>query len=250
MCSFCLCVFLVHFERDLCTAQWSQLGTQVQRGLKRSPFCNNYKVANYGGRAAIGLFDKHKLSSLELLEESWTLSGCRLTCHCRPEQDCHGDVIIRQFRLRYPSAYDRNDPLSAAPQTSELQYLAMLRETPESDDGSTADENAPPRGSGWLGQGPPMMVGSGYSVEFRKYPEDSGWKRVPGMIVEFSQKFRTMELLMNLAMGRVTESPFPKEAVDSVRNRIICHLEQLGIPLERNEDDRTDTPIDFRFMSE
>ena len=44
-----------------------------------------------------------------------------------------------------------------------------------------------------------------------------------------------MELLMNLAMGRVIESPFPREAVDLLRNRIICHLEQLGIPLERTE---------------
>ena len=45
-------------------------------------------------------------------------------------------------------------------------------------------------------------------------------------------------------------SPFPTEAVDSLRNPIICHLEQLGIPLERTEDDRADTPIDFRFTSQ
>ena len=53
-----------------------------QRGLKHSPYCNNYKVANYGRRAAIELFEKHLLSSPQLLEDLWTLSGCRLACHC------------------------------------------------------------------------------------------------------------------------------------------------------------------------
>ena len=47
----------------------------------------------------------------QLHEELLTLSGCRLAYHCRQEQDCHGDVMIRQFGLRYPSAYDRNEPL-------------------------------------------------------------------------------------------------------------------------------------------
>ena len=39
-----------------------------QRGLKRSPHCNNYKVANYGRRAAIELFEKHLLSSPSYLK--------------------------------------------------------------------------------------------------------------------------------------------------------------------------------------
>ena len=69
------------------------------------------------------------------------------------------------------------------------------------------------------------------------------------MIMEFSQKFGTVELLMNLAMGRITESPFVREAVDSL-NRIFRHLEQLGIPLEGTKDDRTDTPIDFRLVDQ
>ena len=135
-----------------------------QRRLQRSPHCNNCKVANYGRRAAVELFEKHLLSSPQLLEDLRTLLGCRLACHCRPEQDCHGGVIIHQFGTRYPSAYDRIDPLTAAPNTNELQYMAKLREAPDSDDGSTADESAPPRGSGWVGQGLPTMLGSGYSI--------------------------------------------------------------------------------------
>ena len=53
------------------------------------------------------------------------------------------------------------------------------------------------------------------------------------MIMEFSQEFGTMERLMNLTMGRITKSPFPREVVDSLSDRSIRHLEQLGIPLER-----------------
>ena len=35
------------------------------------------------------------------------------------------------------------------------------------------------------------------------------------MVTSFSQTFGTMELLANLAMGRIKESPFPPEAVGS-----------------------------------
>ena len=65
--------------------------------------------------------------------------------------------------------------------------------------------------------------------------------------MEFSQTFGTMNLLMNLATGRVTESPFPSEAVDSLWKRTVRHLEESGIPLERHEEDRLDMPIDFRL---
>ena len=43
-----------------------------------------------------------------LSDRLWTLSGLRLLCHCKPGQACHGDVIIKKFRDRYPSAYDRS----------------------------------------------------------------------------------------------------------------------------------------------
>ena len=128
-----------------------------QQGLTRSPYCNNFKVT-HGRLAAIELFEKHLLSSHTLLDQFWTLSGCRLVCHCRPEQECNGDVIIRQLALRYASAYDRNNSQSAAPKTDVLEYMAGLRETPDSYDGSTADEDALPRGSGWVGRGLPRWL--------------------------------------------------------------------------------------------
>ena len=167
----------------------------------RSPYCNNHKVATYGQRTAIELFEKHLLSSPLSLDDLWTLSGCRLACHCRPEQDCQGDVIT----LRYPSADDRNDPLSAAPKTEELQYLAKLRETPESDDGSTADENAPPTRSGWSGQGLSMMVGSGYSI--REYCGGQTLASPGRWPVEFREMF--------VALDSTEEARTPSELIQA-----------------------------------
>ena len=42
--------------------------------------------------------------------------------------------------------------------------MATLREEPSNDEGSTADEGVPDKGSGWLGSGPPMRVGVGYTA--------------------------------------------------------------------------------------
>ena len=44
--------------------------------------------------------------------------------------------------------------MSKATRTDVLNYMAKLRETPESDDGSTADEDAMPSGAGWTVRGP------------------------------------------------------------------------------------------------
>ena len=107
------------------------------------------KVATHGRQVAIELFEKHLTTTPQLIDRLWTLSGCRLLCHCRRDQACHGDMIIRHLKLRYPTAHDSHDAMSKAPRTDVLNYMAKLRETPESDDGSTADEDSMPRGSGW-----------------------------------------------------------------------------------------------------
>ena len=68
--------------------------------------------------------------------------------------------------------------------------------------------------------------------------------------MEFSQTSGTRNLLMNLAIGRVNDSPFPKDAVESLKERISRHLDESGTPLERHEEDRSEMPIDFRFRDQ
>ena len=132
--------------------------------------------------------------------------------------------------------------MSKVPRTDVLNYMAKLRETPETDDGATADEDAMPRGSGWTGRGSPLQigwyVGSGCCV--RDFCDGQA-----DMITDLSKTFGTMELLVNLAMGRIKDSPFPVEAVRSLKNRIIS-----GFPLGRHEEDRPDPPVDFRFLDQ
>ena len=135
-----------------------------QRGPRRSVFCNNFKVSEYGREEAISRFAEHLKKTPELRRRLWTLSGLRLVCHCRPDQQCHGDSIIAEFKTQFPTAYDRVDPASQPPDSKTLNYLAVLREEPFSDEGSTADEGASPAGSGWRGGGRPMMVGAGHTT--------------------------------------------------------------------------------------
>ena len=98
-----------------------------------------------------------------MLDSLWTLSGARLVCHCRITQSCHADTIIEAFRCQYPYAFDRSSHSSIPPNSQVLNYLAKLREEPPEDEGSSADEGAPPAGSGWRGVCSPMMIGVGYT---------------------------------------------------------------------------------------
>ena len=62
-------------------------------------------------------------------------------------------------RSQFPGASDWDDPQSQPPDSKTLNYLAVLRQESPSDEGSTADEDAPPAGSGWRGSGKPIMMG-------------------------------------------------------------------------------------------
>ena len=178
---------------------------------------------------------------------------------------CHGDIIIRHFKLRYPTAHDNHDAMSKAPRTDVLNYMAKLRETPESDDGSTADEDSMPRGSGWTGRGSPSLAGSGYCVrkhcdgqtlaspgrwpvESRRYPEHPKWKKVAGHDHRFLEDFRNHET--SRGNGTSQGLPFPVDAVRSLKSRTISELESLGFLLGRHEEDRPDLQVDFRFMEQ
>ena len=69
-----------------------------QRNLPKSRYCNIYKVAEHGRASALTLYQQHLDSSAELKRSIWTLTGCRLLCHCTKSQDCHADILIREFK--------------------------------------------------------------------------------------------------------------------------------------------------------
>ena len=82
-----------------------------QQSLPKSRYCNTFKVSQVGRSVAISSFRQALLADPVLHNSLWTLSGTRLVCHCRATEDCHGDVLIEEFRKLYPVAHDRNQLL-------------------------------------------------------------------------------------------------------------------------------------------
>ena len=151
------------------------------------------------------------------------------------------------------------------PTSEESNLMAALREEPSSDEGSTAEEGVPSKGSGWVGSDPPMRVGVDYTardmcdgqalpspgrspIASRRYPASPIWKAVTRKFEQLSAQCGTAELLMNLVLGRVQENPFSENDIQDLKQDVIDELERAGLELKREENDRRDIPTDFRYM--
>ena len=236
-----------------------------QRSLKRSICANDFKVSKFGREIAVSKF-REKMATDELLQSTlWKLSGARLICHCSAKQACHADVIIEAYRSRFPNSFDRSSDNGETPTSSVLNYLALLRQEPESESGSSADEGVPGPGTGWVGKGDPMMVGSGYTSgavcdslslsspgrwapHARKYPTTEHWGEVSGLFMDFARRHGSADLLMKFALRKVEESPFGAEAISILKSRVIESVSRWGYSLKSSPQDRTDLPIDYRFL--
>ena len=65
---------------------------------------------------------------------------------------------------------------------------------------------------------------------------------------QFSAQFGTSELLMNLEPSRVQENPFCEKHIQDLKRDVTDELERAGLELKREENDRRDGPIDFRYL--
>ena len=189
-----------------------------QRGLMRSDFANPHKVSVYGRSHA----DSRPVGDLR--GRVWLLSGCQLVCRCTPAQECHADILIKEYRRQFPSAYGRDLQDTPAPLSSALYLLSCLREEPDSTDRSSADETAPTKTAGWRGTGKPMEVGLGYTTgdlrrtrtgiarkmvsQGTQIPKTTLWKAASEPVMDYTRRHGTTALLTRSATGQVTESPF------------------------------------------
>ena len=236
-----------------------------QRSLPKSRHCNTFKVSQVGRAVAISSFRQALLADPGLHNSLWTLSGTRLVCHCGATEDCLGDVLVEEFRKLYPAAHDRNQPCGVPPGHEIFSFLARLREEPESDEGSSPDEGVPVKFAGHRGNGSPMMVGVGYvqrefcdgqslafpgrwSPEARVYPSSAAWSSVRECTWRFTTHYGTEKLLVDLAMGKVEESPFPPDEVLRLKSTVAGAAGRAGIRMHRESGDRVDVPIDYRFL--
>ena len=55
-------------------------------------------------------------------------------------------------------------------------------------------------------------------------------------------------MLVDLAMGKVEESPFPPDEVLQLKQTVIDAAARAGIRILRKSGDRVDVPIDYRFL--
>ena len=237
----------------------------AQRGLKRSLWANSYKVSQFTRKVAIEKYKEELVQNKDLRFQLWSLSGLRLICHCSARQTCHADAIIDAFRADFPQAYDRSDSSSLPPSGAVLDYISRLREEQDSDEDTTADEEAAPAGSGWRGSGKPMQVGTGYTsreycdgqslaspgrwpTDSRKYPTHALWKLVTDRYWSFCVKVGSPELLMKLALGQVQDTPFHGEDIQALKNSTVEALASHGHCMQPQPTDRPEVSIDYRFL--
>ena len=89
------------------------------------------------------------------------------------------------------------------------------------------------------GDGPP---------EQRRYPQHEQWKAVVKLFENFSSTYGTEGLLASVALGKVAECPFPSDEVKNLKTEVVRSAATNGYDLRREAADRSDTPIDFRFL--
>ena len=209
--------------------------------------------SQYGRSVAISSFREALLADRVLYAFLWTLSGTRSVCLYRASKSCHGDVLIEEFRSSYPGAHDRSQHRGVPPDPGFLSFMA-------SEEGSSPDEGVPPKMSGHCGKGQPMKVGvvyiqrdfcDGQSLASppgsRVYPSKS-WTSVADCFLRFTHHHGTEQLEVALAMGKIDACPFPPDDVAQLRQAVVDAAAGCGHQIERRSGDRTDVPIDYRFL--
>jgi uncharacterized protein DUF4326 len=72
--------------------------------LPASPWRNPYTVKRYGRERAVALYREYILNSEELLSRLDELEGRTLGCWCKPDERCHGDVLLELLEARAGSS--------------------------------------------------------------------------------------------------------------------------------------------------
>ncbi|CAK0812662.1 unnamed protein product, partial [Prorocentrum cordatum] len=86
--------------------------TGQRHGFSPSKWANPFKVSKMMPRSeAIANYESHLRDTPDLLACLPELSGCRLLCHCRRGQRCHGDVLVKMWAETVPKATRGDDAL-------------------------------------------------------------------------------------------------------------------------------------------
>ena len=235
-----------------------------ERLLMPSFWANRYKVARYGRSRCLALHKQEIEEDPQYERRIHELTGKRLLCHCRKNQSCHGDNLIQLYHRVYPAAYDRM-VTDRAPTSAELNALAEARNECSDSEESELDAEIACAPQGWRGNHKPLMVGAGYterevcdgqglsspgrwSHEDRLYPSSSLWLQIQRMFIHTAETMTTSRHLSELALGRLTSSPFSEKTVTVLRDDLFRLLSDSGHGIVRGPQDRRELPFDFRLF--
>lgn len=79
------------------------IGRRFTRGpydFTASPWANPYPARSNGRERPVALYRQHILNSPDLMARLEELEGKTLGCWCKPDQLCHGDVLIELLKKR------------------------------------------------------------------------------------------------------------------------------------------------------
>ena len=82
----------------------------------------------------------------------------------------------------------------------------------------------------------------------RVYPASTVWTAVRECFWRFTTHYGTEKLLVDLAMRKVEQSPFPPDEILQLKQSVIDVAGRAGIRVLRKSGDRVDVPIDYRFL--
>ena len=119
----------------------------------------NGRTSQGGRKQAITQYESYFRLKEEMLERIPQSQDKVLVCHCRVDEACHADVLIKLFDEHFANVSNNGEEPPPAEELFEAAKNREVVEDPETD--TEPDEDAAPCGSGWVGKRPHMQVGQG-----------------------------------------------------------------------------------------
>ena len=141
----------------------------------------------------------------------------------------------------HPGAFDRDDADGEPPTSAVLKLFGTVENGTEPEE---EFQRRVPAGKEWETLASPGR----WPIAQRQYPESALWKEITGLFMGYAHSRGTPQLLMELALGRVRECPFNVEEIQTLKQNTMGAMERAGIKVERMSGDRSDLPIDFRYV--
>ena len=217
-------------------------GVYIGRGSKRrgvpgSKWGNPFKIGQDGSRSDVVSKFREYIAKSALMNELEELKAKTILCHCEPTEECHGDVLVELVKNRdtVPMRDFVDDGLPT-----------HLEVDPEWSSMPASSDNADPLvNPGWRGRGAPRQApfmgrekayadGGGlcslgrWGPAARRHPQDfakpvreGAWAVLERAALRGQGgKGSALQLMLRLALGRVTESPFTEEDEVEVRELV------------------------------